>query len=295
MLCFKTPEIEDKIWIDECLKSVHSYNCEYTFGNIFLWKAAYRTAVCHYKDFMLCRWGKDDDVMYSVPIGKGDIKDAIEQLLLDSKSIGIPLRLYGVTLSYKSVLDSAFPNKFRYEFDDSMSDYIYDVQKMATLSGKKYHGKRNHITNFKKNNPNWSFEIIDNSNISDCIKLHTEWINNHEDDSDYSFEFEAVLSAFENYEKLNLVGGLIRVDGKAIAYTMGERHSDDLFVTHFEKAPADMQGAYPLINQEFTKNCLMNYKYVNREEDLGIDGLRKAKQSYYPEILLEKYLAVYEE
>ncbi|MDE5964891.1 MAG: phosphatidylglycerol lysyltransferase domain-containing protein, partial [Eubacterium sp.] len=172
-------------------------------------------------------------------------------------------------------------------------DYIYSVEKMASLSGKKYHGKRNHITNFKKNNPDWSFEIIDSSNIDECIELHSNWINTHDDDSDYSFEFEAVLTAFENYDKLGFVGGILKVDGKAIAYTMGERHSDELFVTHFEKAPPEIQGAYPIINQEFTKNCLMDYQFVNREEDLGLDGLRKAKQSYNPEILLKKGAAAY--
>ncbi len=164
---------------------------------------------------------------------------------------------------------------------------------MASLSGKKYHGKRNHITNFKKNHPDWSFETIDSSNINECIALHSNWINTHEDDSDYSFEFEAVLTAFENYDKLGFVGGILKVDGKAIAYTMGERHSEELFVTHFEKAPPEIQGAYPIINQEFTKNCLMDYQFVNREEDLGLEGLRKAKQSYNPEILLKKGAAAY--
>ena len=86
---------------------------------------------------------------------------------------------------------------------------------------------------------------------------------------------------------------MIKIDNNAVAYTLGERQSNNLFVTHFEKAPADLQGAYPIINQEFTKNCLMEYEYVNREEDLGLDGLRRAKQSYYPEIRLKKSIAVY--
>ena len=98
---------------------------------------------------------------------------------------------------------------------------------------------------------------------------------------------------FENYDKLGFVGGIIRIDNEAVAYTFGEPISDETFVTHFEKAPPEIQGAYPIINQEFTKNCLMNYKYVNREEDLGLEGLRKAKQSYFPEIFLKKCIAVY--
>ena len=107
-------------------------------------------------------------------------------------------------------------------------------------------------------------------------------------------EFEAVKKAFEYFDELDMVGGLIRVNGEVIAYTLGEPQMNGrCFVSHFEKAPADMIGAYPIINQEFTKNCLMQYEYVNREEDLGIEGLRKAKQSYHPEIWLEKCTAIY--
>lgn len=293
MLDFKKPIIEDKKWVDECLKHVNSFNCEYTFGNLFVWSTSYSTLICRYKDFFICRWGKNKDIKYSLPIGEGDFKDAVLQIIEDAKQVGVTPQIYGVTENYKKLLDEYFPDSFIYEYDSGNDDYIYSVEKMAYLKGKKYHGKRNHITNFKKNNPNWSFEVLNRDNIQECIALHTEWIKNHEDDADYSFEFEAVLTAFENYEEFGFLGGLIRVDGKVIAYTMGERHSDRLFVTHFEKAPAEIQGAYPIINQEFTKNCLMEYEYVNREEDLGIEGLRKAKQSYYPEIRLEKCVATY--
>ncbi len=298
MLEFKTPEIPDKQWVDECLKSAVSMNCEYTFGNIFIWKTAYVNRICRYKDFLLSSWGRGDGIMYSVPIGKGDFRDAVEQLIADAKSRDIDFKIYGVTENYRKMLDEYFPGKFSYTYDEGNYDYIYSVEKMASLSGKKYHGKRNHISNFKRNNPDWSFEKISRDNIDDCISLHTRWIQDREEngvdeDADFSYEFEAVLAAFENFDALNLVGGIIRINGEAIAYTLGERLNDSTFVTHFEKAPADIQGAYPLINQEFTKNCLADYKYVNREEDLGLEGLRKAKQSYNPEIFLQKGIAVY--
>ncbi|MCM1114730.1 MAG: phosphatidylglycerol lysyltransferase domain-containing protein [Clostridium sp.] len=293
MLSFNKPKIEDKLWVDECFKYANSYNCEYTFGNLFVWATAYRTEIAHYKDFMICRWGRQGEYKYSLPIGQGDFKSAVDEIIDDAENNHIQLEIYGVTSNYKYLLEEFYPNQFSYQYDEGNFDYIYSVEKMAQLKGKKYHGKRNHITNFKKNNPNWSFEEISSSNINDCIELHTKWIENHDEDSDYSFEFEAVLTAFENYEKLGFAGGLLKIDGKAVAYTMGERQSDDLFVTHFEKAPADIQGAYPIINQEFTRNCLMGYKFVNREEDLGLEGLRKAKMSYNPEILLEKGVAIY--
>lgn len=293
MLEFYKPTIDDKAWVDECLKNVNSFNCEYTFGNLFVWSTAYRTEIARYKNFFICRWGKSPNYKYSLPIGKGDFKAAVDEIINDAKQNGITPAIYGVTENYKKLLDEYFPDKFTYTYDEGDFDYIYSVEKMADLRGKKYHGKRNHITNFKKNNPNWSFEIINNDNIAECIDLHTSWIKSHEEDEDYSFEFEAVLTAFENYEKLGFVGGILKIDGKAIAYTMGERHSDELFVTHFEKAPPEIQGAYPIINQEFTRNCLMSYEFVNREEDLGLEGLRKAKQSYNPEILLRKGVAQY--
>lgn len=294
MLEFKTPEISDKCWVNECLSHANSMNCEYSFGNIFIWATAYSTKICKYNDFFICSWGRGNDISYSLPLGTGDFSDAINAIIKDAKERGVQAKIYGITSGYLAMLQEAFTGKFTYRFDEGYNDYIYEVAKMASLSGKKYHGKRNHITNFKKNNPNWSFEEITLKNIDECISLHKKWIENRDFDSDYSFEFEAVLTAFENFEKLDLIGGLIRVDGNAVAYTLGEGQVDGkCFVTHFEKAPAEMQGAYPIINQEFTKNCLMSYKYVNREEDLGEAGLRKAKQSYYPEIFLEKCVAIY--
>ncbi|MCH5320963.1 MAG: DUF2156 domain-containing protein [Eubacterium sp.] len=293
MLDFKKPTIDDKQWVDECLKHLNSFSCEYTFGNVFVWHTTYTTVICRYKDFFICRCGKNNNYIYSVPIGTGNFADAVNQIIEDAKSYGITPTFYGVTEYYQKLFNEYFPDQFSFEFDEGYNEYIYTTEKMAELRGKKYHGKRNHITNFKKNNPDWSFEILNKDNISECIDFHGEWIRHHADDSDYSYEYEAVLETFENYDKLGFVGGLIRVDGKVIAYTMGEPLSDKVFVTHFEKAPPVIQGAYPVINQEFTKNCLMDYEYVNREEDLGLEGLRKAKQSYYPEILLKKCVAIY--
>ena len=295
MLDFKVPEVADREWASNCLSKASSMNCEYTFGNCYVWRTAYSSKICRYKDFYLSMWGRGKDLNYSLPIGSGDFKDAVLRIIEDADERGITPKIYGVTGSYKERLDFFFPGKFSYSFDRGSADYIYDVEKMASLSGKKYHSKRNHITNFIKNNPDWKFEIIDESNIGDCIDFHTKWINERDsDNSDYSFEYEAVLDAFDNYFKLGFTGGLIKVNSKVIAYTFGEKMNEDVFVTHFEKAPADMQGAYALINREFTRNCLSSFKYVNREEDLNIDGLRKAKLSYNPEIILEKAVAVYD-
>ena len=295
MLEFKKPEITDKQWVNDCLVHANSMNCEYTFGNLFIWSSAYSTEICRYKDFLICKWNDDGTTTYSLPLGEGDFTDAVDAIIDYAKSNGETPVIYGITEGYLGLMQEAFTGKFTYKYDEDNNDYIYSTEKMASLSGKKYHGKRNHITNFKKNNPDWSFEKISKDNIDECLALHSKWIENKDpDDEDYSWEFEAVKKAFEYFDELDMVGGLIRVNGEVIAYTLGEpQMNGHCFVSHFEKAPADMIGAYPIINQEFTKNCLMQYEYVNREEDLGIEGLRKAKQSYHPEIWLEKCTAIY--
>ena len=297
MLNFKMPEKADREWVSQCFAHAHSMNCEYTFGNIYLWRAAYKSLIARYDGFVICRWMSPQGPSYSLPIGDGEFRAAINEIIMDSQALGNKTRIYGITETYKDMLESEFPGKFVFDYDDGNNDYIYNVSDLASLSGKKYHAKRNHITNFKKNNPDWCFEEINEENISECITLHTGWIeekNNASSTADYSLEFEAVLSGFENYKELGFKGGLIRVGGKPIAYTFGERLNDQCFVTHFEKAPADVQGAYAIINQEFAKRLLSDgYIYVNREEDLGIEGLRKAKQSYKPVIWLRKESAVY--
>lgn len=295
MLKFKEAELSDKVWVDECLKHANSMNCDYTFGNMFVWKDTYSTEIARYKNFLICRWGTKPDVSYSVPLGEGDFTDAVNQIINDAKENGVKPVLFGVTESYVRMLQDAFTGKFEYKYDDSYNDYIYLVSKMSTLSGKKYHGKRNHITNFKKNNPDWCFEAINKDNIGECIATHMKWIEEKgEADEEYTEELQAVLRAFESWDVLGWRGGLIRVGGEVVAFTMGEEQKNGkCFVTHFEKASADIQGAFPIINQEFTLNCLQDFEYVNREEDMGLEGLRKAKQSYNPEIWLEKCMAVY--
>jgi hypothetical protein len=291
MLEFKQPTLADKEWVTDCLSHVFSMNCEYTFGNLFIWSESYNTKICKYKDFLICHW----EDFYSIPIGTGDFVDAMNAIFEDAKAKDLVPQIYGITQDNKTCLESYFPGQFTYSYNEDFNDYIYEIEKMTTLSGRKYHGKRNHITKFKKEHSDWSFEEITRENIPDCITVHKEWIENHPDcEEDCESELKAAMRAFDHFEELGFVGGLIRADGKAIAYTLGEALNREVFVTHFEKASSYMDGIYPLINQEFTIHCLQSYQYVNREEDLGLEGLRKSKRSYHPEIFLEKGIATYD-
>ena len=202
-------------------------------------------------------------------------------------------RIVGLSLENIAQLDLMYPKQFRYKRKRDHFDYVYLIEKMVSLGGKKLSGKRNHINKFVSNNQ-WSFEEINQDNIDECWEMNKLWSQKNGADEDQGLTEEAcaVKRLLKNFKELGLEGGLIRVDGKVVAYTVGEILNSDTYVIHVEKAFADIQGAYPIINREFMKVVSERYPhliYVNREEDIGDKGLRRAKKSYYPEKMEEKY------
>ena len=170
------------------------------------------------------------------------------------------------------------------------ADYVYETEKLATLAGKKLHGKRNHINKFKTLYPDWTYESLSDDNVEDCFQMALEWRNQNgcEDDPEKNAEMCVTLNSLRLYKELGLKGGVLKAGGRIVAFTVGEPLCDDTFVVHIEKAFPDVDGAYPMINQQFVQHECMDYKYVNREEDTGAEGLRKAKLSYKPAFLEEK-------
>ena len=162
---------------------------------------------------------------------------------------------------------------------------------MAELSGKKYHSKRNHISTFSKKY-NWEYKSIDKSLIPKVLECANNWYNENNDRMDkyMSFEREAVNVLLQNREVLQIRGGAILVDGDVVAFTLGSKINDDTFDIHIEKALKEFSEGYAVINREFAKNELSDFLYVNREDDMGLEGLRKAKLSYKPHLLIKKYI-----
>lgn len=292
---FREPRIGDKEKIGRIMKESGYAGCEYTFGNLLMWSGAYDNKIDEYDGKLLARY-EADVPMYMYPCGKGDCKKSVEALIEYSQEHDTEkLHMYGVTPDAIKEIEDAFPGKFRFEAKRDFFDYIYLTDDLINLSGKKYHAKRNHIAYFKKTF-SWSFEEMNRSNLDECYAMNEKWeeMNREKNPEELDTEKNAIIKAFENFDELDLQGGLLRADGDIVAYTIGEEINSEFFCTHIEKAFSDVRGAYPAINQEFAKNLLSGYKYINREEDTGSEGLRKAKLSYYPAILLEKYNAVYE-
>ena len=296
MLEFHNPTMEDREWAAPLLRASGMMGCEYTFGNMYMWCGVYHTQIARFQDFALAISNAEHRASYCMPAGTGDRKAAIDAIRDDARQRGIPFVMHGVTPEGIDFLNEVFPGKFSFEPSRDDFDYIYSAESLIGLSGKKYHGKRNHISFFKKTF-DWQYERITPQNIDECRRMNEEWerINSERKPEEIATEQRAVNHAFNHFEELGLIGGLIRTQDGVVAYTIGEPINEQCFCTHIEKAFASVRGAYPIINNEFAIHELSGYRYINREEDTGDEGLRKAKLSYYPEILLEKHLAYYKD
>lgn len=293
-LIFRDIEITDKPWVDEALRRSQFRGCEYTFGNNFVWRKIYRVSVASYDGHYFVRWGLGNGrYRYSFPTGGCPVKDGVEILKQHCRLNGIPLLIYA-NREIAAQISELYPEASSHYNRDG-SDYVYLAEELAELKGKKFHAKRNHLNRFYEND--WSFEPITSENIPDCIAMNEIWCSENICSCDMSSselkskedESCIVRCSFKYYDKLGYTGGLIRVNGEVQAFCFGEQSADDTFVVHVEKALRTYQGAYAAINREFVKSLDGRYKYINREEDTGAENLRKAKLSYNPVFLEDKF------
>lgn len=291
MLNFRYANIDDREWIDPILKNSGYLGADFCFGSLFIWQEIYKSKIDKDEDF-LYRVYDGKETLYAFPIGNGNYNKALETLIHDSKDRNIPFKMFGVTEKMKKILNTIMPNKFKFELRRDMSDYIYNSKDLISLQGKKYHSKRNHISKFKKRY-SWEYHNIDKNNLDLCKDFFNKWFSLNED-KNICAEKVAVKRAIGNYFDLELLGGYLEADHQIVAITIGEKINNEIFDIHFEKALVEYSGAYPAINKEFAQRNLSNYKYINREEDMGIEGLRKSKLSYNPVFLLDRYNAYLE-
>lgn len=292
MIDFRNIELDDKEWIDKCMSASDFQGCEYVFSSAFIWRKIYHTQVANVEGMCCIKSGTGENVRYNYPAGTGDTKKVIELLMEDAKECGHRFVLRGITEDKISELEEWFPELLDFELVRDESDYVYTVEKLTHLAGKKLHGKRNHIHRFQDSG-NWEYKNVTSENIDECRQMNQQWLEQYVTEEDVSLleEADAVKEAMDHFEELGLTGGILRRDGKVVAYTLAEPLNSNTYVIHIEKAFYEIQGAYPMINQQFVTNNCQDYEYVNREEDTGDEGLRKAKLSYYPDILLDKYNA----
>ncbi len=293
MLKFYTPTIQDKTWIQPILTAAGGLGSEDAFGTLFIWSGSYHTRVCRWENLLLTSYGAAA-VTYGFPVGaktQQQLLGALEALRQDAREHGRPLKLWGMTQQECEQLEQVMPGFFQFSSTPNDSDYLYASQDLATLAGRKYHSKRNHIARFRRQY-SYTYEKVTPENLADCEEVARQWCQAHGCGGELKDENCAIVRTLRHYQELGFCGGLIRIEGKPVAFTAGEEINPTVFDIHFEKALDGYDGLYTLINQEFAAHELTGYQWINREEDMGIEGLRKAKNSYYPALVLEKFTAI---
>lgn len=286
MLDFRSITLEDKPLLDSFLQNSKEISCENTFVNLYVWQKAYNNKIAVLGDTLFIRYGEKGDESYRLPIG-GDLEKGLKAII--EHCGGFPVFWNPINENL-----SRLPKWFTEKYDilparDSF-DYIYLTTDLAELSGKKYHSKRNHISSFSKKY-NWRYEEITPENAEMIMNCASEWYRQNSERLDRFAlcEQDGINTVLQNLESLDVTGGAIFIDEKAVAFTLGTAINENIFDIFAEKALPEFSGAYAVINNEFAKR-LTAYKYLNREDDMGLEGLRKAKLSYRPNVILEKYI-----
>ncbi|MDF2838488.1 MAG: hypothetical protein K0S60_191 [Evtepia sp.] len=305
MLDFKPTKVSDRQWVLPLLQAEAIPLCSYSFAALFCWQNVYEQKICRFENRLLVHANTSVGSAYLWPVGSGDPIPALRALEEDAALRGEPLRLVALMEQHRIILEQLFAGRIEIVTSRDTYDYQYEINRLADLPGKKLHAKRNHIRRFQDNCPDGMFAPLTPEDIPDCLALDQRWYEEHQnrssegldeaDESSLLQERAALVRALENFNELGLDGGLIRCNGTVLAFTLGSLLTPTVFDVHFERALADFQGAFPVVNQEFSRFIRDHYpqvEYIDREEDLGQPGLRKAKLSYGPDRLVENFCAV---
>ncbi len=294
MLDFHRLSPEDREEYLSLITATREPGCEYSFANVSLWG---RQRVAFSGGFVLFFSQFDRRTLYPFPQGRGNLKQALDTLIADARARGIPFRLSGMTSGECALAESLYPGQFHFHTDRDGFDYVYAIDDLAQLKGKRYQSKRNFSNRFRAQHPDAQLLPLDGENLPLIREMLEIWFAQRlefDPNADFRLEQIALNRAFERYRELKMEGLCLIEDGKCLAFTMGSPLTDNTFDIHFEKALEGADGAYAFINQSFAQHLREKYpnlQYLNREDDMGIPGLRKAKLSYHPHHLVAKYWA----
>ena len=291
MIDFQRLQLSQREAYEQVLFACPPRGCEYSFSNLYLW-GHQQTAFLHGCVAFFSHFSGRS--VYPYPIGQGDKRAVIRDILEDAKQRGIPCRITNVLEADRAELESWFPGQFLFRTDRDSYDYVYGIDDLADLRGRKFQKKRNHFNRFQAEHPEYTVQPLDGCNMIQAQCMVDEWYAcrlREDPHGDYLLENIAMARAFRSYGQLAMEGLVLEEHGRVLAVTMGSKLAENTFDIHFEKAREDVEGAYAAINCEFARYLRLKYpqvRYLDREDDLGLEGLRKAKLSYNPCQLLEK-------
>ncbi len=295
MIEFRPVRLEDRAAIERYTLPSQNPNCDLAFANMYCWQERYRTAWAEVGGFLVIRFQIDGGhkTGYMQPVGEGDFTPLIPLLCEDARARGERLRIIGVTEQGRELLRRIGGQAFAFDADPALSDYIYDTEALRQLKGRPYQPKRNHINRFKAEYPDYRYEPLTAAHEAACMALERTWRKEHDAAAtEPDPEQRAMQRGLAHFEELGMTGGALYVGERMIAFTYGSAVNHDTFDTHVEKADTEYDGAFTMINKLFAEHLPDRFTRINREEDLGIEGLRRAKHSYYPVQLLKKFTAI---
>lgn len=302
MIPFREIQLSDKTELEHFLKRATAPICDYTFVNIYAWQPIYQTAWAEVEGALVVRFQLNGEYGYMI-VGAEDYASVLTALQAEVAALGSRLRLVGMTSDdaqqFRTWAEAnGGVERFAVCDNPDYRDYIYLVEDLSALTGRKYQPKRNHINKFESKY-NYEFRPLTQEYFQECLCLECRWQLRKAvmDNPDIAREHEckdtaektAIRRAFDAYDELGLYGGVLLVDGHVAAFTYGSAMGEEIFCTHIEKADAMMDGIFPMINRCFARALAeRGFRYVNREEDMGLAGLRRSKHSFYPVRLQEK-------
>ena len=291
MIQFEKISIDQKNWLNEYLHRMDKRCCEYSYVNLYLWG---RKRVAELNGFLLLQAQFDRKSVYLYPVGEGDIKVVLDAIIHDASVRGIPCCLSALTEADCRQVEALYPGAFQIYCDRDSYDYIYAIDDLADLRGRKFQKKRNHLNRFEQEHPDAQILPHDAQTMEADHILAQKWYEERtaiDPDGDYHLEKIALERAFSHYGELGMEGVVLVELGNVMAFAMGSRLTGDTYDIHFEKALGASDGTYAAINRGFARYLREKYpevKWLNREDDMGIEGLRKAKLSYNPDHMVEK-------
>jgi uncharacterized protein len=276
---FRKIELSDKELFRVSFSKYPEKPSELTFTNFFIWRDCDNTKITSINGNICVTAKHEDDPPYFFePLGDNDIDKTISTCLSYIPRFNM--------VSEKFMKDN-FEDKTGYRIvpDRDHFDYVYRTDELIALKGKKYDGKRNKIKRFLKNNIPIYLELSEEL-VPDCMELLDKWIINKTPSKCLD---EPIREMLKNISVLDVEGAAIKINGKVKAFSIGEALNDDTAIIYIEVADPDIDGLAQFINQQFCKNAWSRFTYVNREQDLGDAGLRRAKLSYHPVKLINKF------
>ena len=290
---FAPPALSDRPAVCEAAAYSEAAENDASFVNLYLLRKKYGIEIAFAGKTLLRRYSDGFRAgTYGFPLGEGDLHTAVRLLHTDAAGHNLPLRFSMLTKAQCELLAASFPSCFSFTHAENYTEYLYLRENLAELRGTRYHGKRNHISQFWRAYPEAYIQPLIPENAAFALEIADQWLAGRSDPEAPSLLYErsCIAEACENMETLGLSGLLLYADDRPVGMTMVSEISSGIFDIHYEKVIPDYPHAWSVVANEMAK-CLTNARYLNREEDLGENGMRTSKQSYRPDLLNEKFIA----